>query len=242
MPHGRRGRRSNRFGRHKIGRRRLVALLVAAVVAVVVVGIGFVALFTSVWSPRSVRVVGLHRLTRAEVLSTAELNRNEPLLRLSKASVAARIEQLPDVRTARISTSLPDTVTITVAERVPAAYRRVDATHWQYIDDTGHYFGSLTKPPAHLAELVPAPSVATDVPTLSALATVAQALPVSMRRTVRRITAANADDVELVLRDKRVVMWGSADRSADKAAVLPALLKRRGEQFDVTNPDLVVAR
>lgn len=211
-------------------------------VAVLVVGIGFVAFFTALWSPRSVRVVGLHRLTRAEVLSSAALNRNQPLLRLSKASVAARIEQLPDVRTARISTALPDTVTITVAERVPAAYRHVDATHWRYIDDTGHYFGSLTKPPAHLAELVPAPSVTTDVPTLSALATVAQALPVSMRGTVRRITAADADDVHLVLRDKRVVVWGSADRSADKAAVLPALLKRRGEQFDVTNPDLVVAR
>lgn len=222
------------------GHRRLAAVLAAAVV--LVLGVGFVALFTSVWSPRTVRVVGLHRLSQKQVLSTAAVDRNQPLLRLSKASIAARVEQLPDVRVAHVSTSLPDTLTITVAERVPAAYRRVDPAHWQYIDDTGHYFGSLSSAPAHLAELVPAASVAADVPTLAALATVAQALPVPMRRTVQRITAGGADDVELILRDKRVVVWGSAERSADKAKILPALLKRRGDHFDVTNPDLVVAR
>ena len=222
--------------------RRLLAIVAAALVAAVVVGVGFVALFTSVWSPRTVRVVGLHRLHPSQVLASADVDRTQPLLRLSKGSIAARVEQLPDVRSARVTTSLPSTVTITVAERVPAAYRRVDAAHWQYIDDTGHYFGSLTDAPAHLAELVPAPSVAGDLPTLSALATVAQALPVSMRRTVKQITAADAGDVELILRDKRVVVWGGAERSTDKAAVLPALLKRHGEHFDVTNPDLVVAR
>ena len=222
--------------------RRLAVGVAAAVVAVVVVSLGFVAMFTSMWSPRTVRVVGVHRLSSQLVLSTARINRTEPLLRVSTGSIADRVEQLPDVRSAHVSTSLPDTLTITVAERVPAAFRRVDAGHWQYIDDTGHYFASLTKPPAHLAELVPAPGVASDVTVLSALATVAQALPVPMRRTVRRITASGADDVELVLRDGRVVVWGSADRSADKAALLPALLKRRGNHFDVTNPDLVVAR
>jgi hypothetical protein len=38
------------------------------------------------------------------------------------------------------------------------------------------------------------------------------------------------------------VLWGSADRSADKAQVLPALLTRDGTTFDVSNPDVVVAR
>jgi cell division protein FtsQ len=45
-----------------------------------------------------------------------------------------------------------------------------------------------------------------------------------------------------VLRDHRVVRWGSPDRSSDKARVLSALLARPGTVFDVSDPDLVYAR
>jgi len=46
----------------------------------------------------------------------------------------------------------------------------------------------------------------------------------------------------LHLRDGRTVLWGSAERSADKAQVLPALLARAGTTFDVSNPDVVSVR
>ena len=45
------------------------------------------------------------------------------------------------------------------------------------------------------------------------------------------------DRISLVLRDGRVVVWGSAEQSEDKAAVLAALLRARDAQrYDVSVP------
>jgi cell division protein FtsQ len=60
---------------------------------------------------------------------------------------------------------------------------------------------------------------------------------------VRSIEALDPNAITLVLTRQRVVSWGSAQRSADKARVLPALLARSGVQHvDVTNPDLPFTR
>jgi cell division protein FtsQ len=60
-----------------------------------------------------------------------------------------------------------------------------------------------------------------------------------------RLAVIQADDpagITLRLRDQRIVRWGSADRSADKARILVTLLRRPGTLFDVSNPDLVYTR
>jgi cell division protein FtsQ len=74
------------------------------------------------------------------------------------------------------------------------------------------------------------------------VATVAAALPPPVLRKLSSITANGPSAITLQLRDGRTVDWGGAERSADKAQVLPALLARSGTEFDVSNPDLVVAR
>jgi cell division protein FtsQ len=74
------------------------------------------------------------------------------------------------------------------------------------------------------------------------VATVAGALTAPVLHKLSLISASDPSAITLQLRDGRSVQWGSADRSADKAQVLPALLARPGTDFDVSNPDLVVAR
>ena len=54
---------------------------------------------------------------------------------------------------------------------------------------------------------------------------------------VRQVRAASPDDVRLQLTKGRTVVWGSAERSARKAAVLAVLLTRRASVYDVTAPD-----
>ena len=55
---------------------------------------------------------------------------------------------------------------------------------------------------------------------------------------VRSIEALDPNAITLVLTRGRVVAWGSADRSADKARVLPVLLEQKHARYvDLTDPD-----
>ena len=47
---------------------------------------------------------------------------------------------------------------------------------------------------------------------------------------------ATVDQISLVLRDERIVLWGSADESDLKAEVLGPLLSRPGQTYDVSVP------
>ena len=47
---------------------------------------------------------------------------------------------------------------------------------------------------------------------------------------------ASVDEIELVLANGRRVLWGSAEDSDQKAEVLAVLLKRPGQQIDVSVP------
>jgi cell division protein FtsQ len=44
------------------------------------------------------------------------------------------------------------------------------------------------------------------------------------------------DQISLVLRDGRTVVWGSADESGLKAKVLAVLLRQRAQTYDVSVP------
>ena len=58
-----------------------------------------------------------------------------------------------------------------------------------------------------------------------------------MRARIASIQALDPNAITLLMHNGRVVRWGSADRSADKARILPALLHQPGSQIDVTDPD-----
>ena len=81
------------------------------------------------------------------------------------------------------------------------------------------------------------PAARTRRPTRAAVAAVPQTLPAALRAQVRSIQALDPTSITLVLRHGRVVRWGSAERNADKARILPVLLQRKGSTIDVTDPD-----
>jgi cell division protein FtsQ len=109
------------------------------------------------------------------------------------------------------------------------------------MDRTGAQFQTTTAAPRGLPELaLPTGVLAREAG--AAVATVAAALPAALRARVASIQAFDPSAITVLLRDDRVIHWGSAERSGDKAAVLAALLTRPGRVFDVSNPDLVVSR
>jgi cell division protein FtsQ len=207
---------------------------VAAAVLLAVVGTWIVA-FSSVFGVRSVQVRGNHVLSAAQIRQAAAIKGGTPLVRLDTGAVTRRLEQLPDVASAQVSTSFPSTVVITIEERLPVGYVRRDG-HAVLVDRTGDQYRAVAAAPAGLPRFVIG-SGAQVRATGAAVAAVAAALPRSIARQVRSIDALNPSSITLVLSRGRVVQWGSADRTADKARLLPVLLRHHPEQVNLTNPD-----
>ena len=225
--------RPDRRGRR--WRRWLAALLALACL----LALAWVVAFSRVLAADSVKVEGTVRLTPAQVVAAAEVPLGVPLVRIDRGAITRRVEALAEVRSARVELSFPNMVVVEVTERVAAAYGLSPTGHYTYVDASGRTFGDFVTAPSALPRLAPATASAGDQATLAAMAHISAALPSTIRAQVRQVTATAADDIILVLRDGRLVVWGDATRNADKARVLPALLKRKGHVLDVSNPDLV---
>jgi cell division protein FtsQ len=220
--------------RPRPGRGRTLALVLAGTVAVAVFATWLVA-FSSVFGVRTITVRGVHVLTAAQVRAAAGIARGTPLVRVDTAAVTQRVERLPEVASAQVSTSFPSTVLITVDERVAVGYLR-GAHGAVLVDRTGDQYRTVAHPPAGLPQFV-VPAGASARTTGGAVATVAAVLPTAVRKQVRSINALDPGAITLLLSHGRVVQWGSAARSADKARLLPALLDRGASQIDLSNPD-----
>lgn len=221
------GRRPNR--------RRIVAIVVAATV-VLAAALVWVVAFSSLLGVHRVDVQGTHVLTADQVRRAANVANGTPLVRIDEAAVAARVEKLPEVASAHVSTSFPTTLVIRVSERQPVGYLRTG--HGDVlVDASGAQFRTVPTAPTGLPRFV-VPDGTTARATGGAVATVAAALPAAVRREVRSIEALDPGAITLVLTHGREVAWGSAQRSADKARLLPALLaQKHARHVDVSNPD-----
>lgn len=220
-------------------RRRAVVIVVLVTVLVAVAGVWIVG-FSSLFGVRTIEVRGTHVLTATQVRAAADIGRGTPLIRLDTAAATRRIERLPVVDSVQVRTSFPATVVVTVVERVPVGYVHRGGRD-VLVDRTGDQFRTVPTAPAHLPRFV-VPSGTDARTTGGAVATVAAALPATLRAKVTSIEALDRSAITLVLTKGRVVNWGSAARSADKARVLPVLLRRGTQLVDVTNPDLPFTR
>jgi cell division protein FtsQ len=223
--------------------RRRLRLLIAGAVVVVLAGAGtWVVAVSSLIGVRSVQVHGVHDLTSAQVQAAAHVRHGTPLVRLDTAAITRRVEALPDVASAQVSTSFPSTVVVTVSERAPVGYLR-SGGRVLLVDRTGFAYHAVADAPATLPKLV----VPTGSAARSARAAVAQvgaALPASLRPDVQSIDALDPVAITLVLTKGRIAQWGSASRSAEKGRILPVLLKhaKYDTQFNVVDPQRPFSR
>ncbi len=215
-------------------RRRTVVLVIAAAVIAALVLTWLVA-FSSVFGVGTVDVRGARVLSAAQVRRAADIADGTPLVRLDTAAITRRVEQLPDVASAQVSTSFPSTVLVAITERRPIGYLR-SAGRDKLVDRTGYEYRTVTSAPANLPKLVVAGGNGSAA-VRGAVARVARSLSAGLRANVRSIQALDPTSITLVLRHGRLVRWGSADRNADKARIVAVLLQRKGTQVDVTDPD-----
>jgi cell division protein FtsQ len=215
------------------GRRRII--LIALVTAVVVAGSLWVIAFSPMLGAKTITVRGTHLLTVQQVRGAAAVKQGRPLVRLDRGAIARRVEALPEVASATVRTTYPSTVTVTVVERVPLGFVE-SGQRFVLVDKTGDQFRTVSSRPKHLP-LFAVPSGPKAKATGEALAQVAAALSAQLLTRVAAIEAFDPTTITLLLTDHRVVRWGTAERDADKARILPTLLAQPGTQFDVTDPD-----
>jgi cell division protein FtsQ len=78
--------------------------------------------------------------------------------------------------------------------------------------------------------------------TVRSVVAVSAALPADLRARVSSITAGSPDSITLRLDGGVKVVWGSAEQSDRKVAVLAALMHRKARVYDVSAPDLPVTQ
>ncbi|CDQ45055.1 cell division protein FtsQ/DivIB [Mycolicibacterium neoaurum] len=215
--------------------RGLKVLMWTAVLAVLVVGVGLLLYFTPIMSARETVVTGLTALSEDEVRQVAAVAEGTPLLQIDTDAVAERVASIRRVASARVQREYPSTLRITVEERVPLVVKDYpDGPH--LFDRDGVDF--VTAPPPlglpYIDTETPGPR---DPATLAGLE-VLTSLPPEVSGQVSRVEAPSVAAITLVLFDGRKVVWGTTDRTQEKALKLAALLTQPGQTYDVSSPDL----
>lgn len=219
-------------------------------------GLTVLALVAVIWllfagplfTVRSLQVDGLRGLPAEQVREAAGIEQGTPLLRVDVDVAEARVGALPQIASVEVTRGWPDSVVITVVERVPVAVVGPPGAR-SLIDADGVLFDLVTgAPPDGVVPLDVADPRPGDPTTLAALAAVS-ALPVEVRKGVAGAAASGPEDISLTLDDGTLVRWGDATESTEKAAALGALMEQLGsgalepaDTIDVSTPDAVVLR
>lgn len=215
--------------------RGLKVLMWTALLAVLAVGAGLLLYFTPVMSARATVVTGLSALTEDEVRQAAAVAPGTPLLQINTDAVAERVASIRRVASVRVQREYPSTLRITVEERVPLVVKDYpDGPH--LFDRDGVDFVTGPPPPGlpYIDTAAPGPR---DPATLAGLE-VLTSLPPEVSGQVSRVEAPSVAAITLILFDGRKVVWGTTDRTQEKALKLAALLTQPGQVYDVSSPDL----
>ena len=219
--------------------RGLKLFLLSLLLIVATTAVGLVLYFTPVMSARSIIVTGIGAVTRDEVLDVAHVPLGTPLLQINTDGVADRVAAIRRVASARVQRDYPSALRIIIVERIPLVVKDFpDGPH--LFDRDGVDFATAPPPPAlpYIDVDNPGP---TDPATKAALA-VLTALRPEVVAQVGRIAAPSVASITLTLADGRKVIWGTNDRTEEKAQKLTALLTRPGRTYDVSSPDLPTVR
>lgn len=225
---------SKASGRGRV--RGLRTVLLAVLLMVTAVGLGLVLYFTPLMSVRETVVTGTGAVTREDVVAALDVAPGTRLLQIDTVAAADRVASLRRVASARVQCEYPSTLRVTVVERVPVAVWQGagDGTH--LIDRDGVDFANEPPPPGIPVLEISAPGP--QDPTTKAALQVLTSLDPELARQVAKVAAPSVSSITLTLDDGRVIVWGTTERTAEKAEKLSALLTQPGRTYDISSPDL----
>ncbi|GAA3976630.1 hypothetical protein GCM10023085_68800 [Actinomadura viridis] len=217
-----------------------VVLLVLALLG----GLAWVLLGSRLLVVRNVEVTGSELAPRDRIVATAGIRLGVPMARLGTGAVRDRVERLREVESASVERRWPATIRIVVRERVPVVTVERGGRHYQ-LDRYGVAVADTPSRPPGLPTLSAAAPGPTDAATLAAL-DVLRRLPDRLRGRVAGLEAPSPESVTLLLSDGLTVVWGPAERSAEKIRLVDALRRtaagRSARTIDVSSPEVVTTR
>ena len=211
-------RSRKRFARRQWARRWLAWRRVVALLLLIALLVGAVWLFFF-----------------SDVLAVKEVEvpSGQPLARVDLDAIRARIEALAVVRDAEVTRAWPDRVLIDVHERQAIAVVEIGG-RIRGLDAEGVVFRDYPRPPPGMPQVRTSSDTRSDA--LQEAALVVEALPAEIDRQVDHVEVATVDQISLVLRNGKTVVWGSAEESDAKAEVLAELFKQPARTYDVSVP------
>jgi cell division protein FtsQ len=236
----RRSRR--RFARRQWRRRWLAWRYVLAVVLVLaVVAAGVYAVWFSSWlAVETIEVSGAQTVDASDIRARSGIEVGDPLVRVDLATAERRISALAVVRSVSVTRQWPHGVLVSIQERVPIAVVEI-GTQLRGMDAEGVVFRDYKKAPPGLPRVET--SIGTTSQALREAAKVISALPADLTLQVDHVQVTTIDQISLVLKDGRVVIWGSAEDSETKAEVLATLLATvQAQTYDVSVPSKPATR
>jgi cell division protein FtsQ len=196
--------------------------------------------FSPVLGVRHIEVSGALVLTDNDVRQAAGIRAGFPLARLDPDEVAARVAALAPVAAVEVSRGLPSTLHIRLTERTPvAAVKKDDLYH--LFDRDAVVFQTSSSLPADVVEVKLPETGPFDRP-MKAAARVIESLTPRLREELVRLEISGPAGILLVLKKDRMVTWGDAEQSDQKAKVATALLIQKGQHLDVSVPEIVTIR
>ena len=244
--------------RREEGRRRL-RVLVGVIGAASLLGIAFLVAHSPLLGADTVEVRGATLTGPAAVRAAARIGDGAPLLFLDEATIARRVEAIPEVDRAKVTTSLPNTVVISVTERQPVAWVRTSGSMpFATVDGDGRILRLSAAPPPLLAEVVrrgapnaapvgtPGRRVAEPTPFRGL-----RALPSALRLQVRSVAPRGREWIMTIGGDPPIVgeirfgpMTDMARKSESALAVIEELGRRgrRAASLDVSVPGSPITR
>ncbi len=234
------------------GQRRL--RIIAGLVGFLAVGlIAYVAANSALLGARDIVVKGNTRTGPDAIRAAAGIKDGAPLLFLDEREIERRVERVPMVARASVSTELPSTVTISVSERTPIAWTAATPAPWvAVLDADGRVIERLRAPPVGLLHVVgPEAGAAGTTVADAALLGALERMPEPLRARTEWFGMRSTGPV-LVLTDATVgareVRLGDLSRIGLKSAAALAVLDvatREGvlhTYLDVRVPEAPVTR
>ena len=230
-------RRSRRRFARRQWRRRWLAwrYLLVLVLVLAIVGGGIYAVWFSKWlAVEKIEVSGAQTVEPADIRARSGIDEGEPLVRVDLAAAERRIGALAVVRSVSVTRQWPHGVLISIEERVAIAVVEIGG-RLRGMDADGVVFRDYKKAPPGLPRVTT--SIGTTSAALTEAAKVISALPQDLSLIVDHVQVTTVDQISLVLKDGRTVVWGSAEESDTKAEVLATLLATvQAQTYDVSVP------
>lgn len=220
-------------------RRRRIVWLSGIGAVLLLIGGSAAAAYSPLFAVEKVTVLGAATLDPAVVEAALGDQIGTPLALIDTSEVKAALLAFPLIETYALEANPPHDLTVRIVERTPVGVIRSEAGY-TLVDAAGVALATTSDQPAGQPLIEVDGGV--DSAAFESVGLVVRSVPADVRAQLTGVRATTADDVTLTLSSGLTVVWGNADESAVKAAVLAKTMAARPDasSIDVTSPEVAV--